>query len=141
MSSRRDLLAAVGTTLSAGVAGCSSLSSLRPKMDVGVENFRDDDLTVTVKFFRPSVTEYSEALVHEEHFDVSAEGDRQVVREDVLPDRRYRVAVVERESRHFHYRPDCGRDSSFPPGVMVSFLDGGGVRFSQTTCSDDTLFL
>jgi hypothetical protein len=109
-------------------------------MDVGVTNHRENDVVVTVKFFDESVTEYSDALVHRERFEVPG-GTEEVVHEDALPDRAYRVSVLERASHHYHYRPDCGGDAAYPPGLLVTFLEGTDVRFSQTTCSDDEPFL
>jgi hypothetical protein len=147
MPSRRDFLAAASVSLGVGVAGCSAVPAPRPKMDVGVTNWRDRALTVTVKFFDESVTEYSEALVHEERFEVPARSERgeersnEVVREDALPDRKYLVTVREAASHHYHYRPDCSGPGFPEPGLLATFTDAGDVRFTQAACSGDEPFL
>ncbi|ELZ34531.1 hypothetical protein C474_02461 [Halogeometricum pallidum JCM 14848] len=48
MPSGRDFLASASVVLGAGVAGCSAVPAPRPTMDVGVMNWRDRTLTVTV---------------------------------------------------------------------------------------------
>lgn len=149
MPSRRDFLAALGGATVTATAGCAAVPAPRPEMDVGVTNWRPDRLLVAVKFFDESTAEYSDALVHEERFDLpgwseddDADGDgNEAVRENALPDRTYRVAVLEHGSHHYHYRPDCGGPDDPRPGVMVTFAADGHVRFTQATCSDDEPFL
>ena len=146
MPSRRHFLQASATGVLASLAGCSALPLPRPKMDFSVDNARSTAIQLGVRFFQPHVTERSEALVYHNHIEIpprESPDDLWTI-EDVAPDRPYRIEVEVGEamkSHHYHYRPDCSGDAPYEIGVVVNLNAGGGVTFSQTTCSSDNLFL
>jgi hypothetical protein len=114
-------------------------------MDFAVNNARATTVSVDVRFFRPDVAERSEALVYSDTFEVPPRDDPDDVWSvsDVAPDRRYRIELVvgnPPRPSHYHYHPDCSDDSPYEIGVVAHLLRGGGVRFTQTTCSDDAPF-
>ena len=146
MASRRHFLQASVAGALASFAGCSAIPPSRPKLDFAVDNARNTAVRLGVRFFRPHVTERSQALVYRNHVEVPPREDPDDLWtvEDVVPDRRYRIEIevgnIER-SYHYHYRPDCSDDSPYEIGVVVDLNAGGGVTFTQTTCSSDTLLL
>ncbi|WP_137291522.1 twin-arginine translocation signal domain-containing protein [Natronorubrum halophilum] len=146
MPSRRDFIQASAIGILASLTGCSAIRLPRPKMDFSVENFRNETIRLGVRFFRPNVTERSEALVYRNQFEIppreNADGPWTV--EDVAPDRPYRIEIEVGDtwnSHHYHYQPDCSDNEPYEIGVLVTLYAGGGVRFTQTTCSSDSLFL
>jgi len=115
-------------------------------LDLAVSNARDTAVDLGVRFFRPNVTERSEALAYRNGVEVPPEegSDDPWTAEDIVSDRPYRIEVVDRNARsshHYHYRPDCSDDDPYDIGVLVRFNSDGGVTFSQTTCSSDAPFL
>ncbi len=145
MYSRRRLLSAGGVLAASGLAGCSARYAVRPKMDFGVENFRGETVDVGVRFMRPDVSERSEAIAYENSFEVPPAGelDDTWTVEDVVRDRPYRIETrvgPNDTAHHYHYRPDCADEDPFDIGVVL-VLTEDGVRFQQTTCSDDSVVL
>jgi len=111
-----------------------------------VSNARDAAVDLDVRFLRPNVTERSEALVYDNGVEVPPDtgSNGPWTAEDIVPDRPYRIEVVDRNvrsSHHYHYRPDCADEDPYEVGVLVRLNAGGGVTFSQTTCSSDAPFL
>lgn len=144
MPSRRQLLGVAGTGILAGLAGCSAVPAPRPKMDFAVDNARDEPVNLGVRFLRPHVAERSEAIVWSDHLEVPPRDDPDDLRhvEDVAPDRPYRIEVDEAGTvDHYHYRPDCADEDPYEVGVVANLRPGGGVSFTQTTCSADAPFL
>lgn len=146
MPSRRRILHACGTGILAGFAGCSAIPVPRPKMDFAVDNARASTVLLDIRFFNPNVAERSEALVYDESFEIPPRDtpDDLWKVSDVAPDRPYRIELVEGEppkQYHYHYHPDCSDNTPYDIGVVANLLQGGGVRFTQTTCSDDQPFL
>lgn len=145
MTSRRQFLQASVAGVLASFAGCSAIPPSRPKLDFAVDNARSTAVRLGVRFFRPHVTERSEALVYRNHVEIPPREnpDDLWTVEDVVPDRPYRIEIEvgdTQKSYHYHYRPDCSDDSPYEIGVVVDLNSGGGVTFSQTTCSSDNLF-
>jgi hypothetical protein len=146
MPSRRRILRAAAAGALGGLAGCSAVPAPRPKLDLSVSNARDDAVDLDVRFLRPNVTERSEALVYRNSVEVPPDtgSSDPWTAEDILPDRPYRIEVADRsarDSRHFHYRPDCADNEPYEIGVLVRLTASGGISFSQTTCSSDAPFL
>lgn len=146
MASRRRFLRAGAAGALAGLAGCSAVPAPRPLLDLTVSNMRDTAVDLGVRFFRPNVTERSEALVYRNNVEVPPDADSGDPwrAEDIVSDRRYRIEIEDlsaRSSHHYHYRPDCSDDDPYDIGVLVRFNPDGGVTFSQTTCSSDAPFL
>ncbi|AKH97617.1 hypothetical protein HLASF_1129 [Halanaeroarchaeum sulfurireducens] len=146
MPSRRQLLCASGLALGATFAGCSAVPVPRPKLDFAIDNARSTTVPVDIRFFRPDIAERSEALVYQNTVEVPPRDNPddlwQVM--DVAPDRRYRIKLLvgsPSKSHHYHYHPDCSDDNPYDIGAVANLLQGGGVRFTQTTCSDDEPFL
>jgi hypothetical protein len=115
-------------------------------MDFAVDNARSTTVPVDIRFFRPDIAERSEALVYSNTVEVPSRDypDDLWRVTDVAPDRRYRInLLVGNPSRpyHYHYHPDCSDDTPYEIGVVANLQQGGGVRFTQTTCSDDEPFL
>lgn len=143
---RRTFLGGAGFGATALLAGCSAVPQQRPQMWFAVSNARDVPVEGTVTFMKPNVTEASEAVVYENDFEVAPmdNGEPTVRRHSaVAPDKAYRIEITEgspHNSHHYHYRPDCGPTVDHPQ-VMVHLNPDGGVRFTQTTCSSDELFL
>ena len=146
MPSRRRFLQAGAAGALAGLAGCSAVPAPRPSLDLTVSNVRDTAVDLGVRFFRPNVTERSEALAYRNSVEISpdAGSDEPWTAEDVVSDRPYRIEVEDRSARsshHYHYRPDCSDDDPYDVGVLVRLEAGEGLTFSQTTCSSDATFL
>ncbi|RLM76095.1 hypothetical protein DVK07_02900 [Halorubrum sp. Atlit-26R] len=111
-----------------------------------MSNVRDTAVDLGVRFFRPNVTERSEALAYRNSVEVLPDtgSDDAWTDEDIVSDRPYRIEVVDRnlrDSHHYHYRPDCSDEDPYDIGVLVRFNPDGGIAFSQTTCSSDAPFL
>lgn len=146
MVSRRRFLRAGAAGALAALAGCSAVPAPRPKLDLSVSNARDAAVDLDVRFFRPNVTERSEALAYRNSVEVPPDtgSDDPWTDEDIVSDRPYRIEIEDRSarsSRHYHYRPDCSDEGPYDIGVLVRFNPDGGVAFSQTTCSSDAPFL
>ena len=111
-----------------------------------MDNARDTAVQLGVRFLRPHVSERSEALVYRNNVEVPPRDDPDDLWtvEDVAPDRPYRIEIEvgnPRRAHHYHYRPDCSDDEPYDVGVVVNLNAGGGVTFTQTTCSSDSLLL
>lgn len=146
MVSRRHFLQASAVGVITGLAGCSAVPLPRPKMDFAVDNARNTTVEVDVRFFRPTVTERSEALAYRNHFAIPPRDDTNDLWrvEDIVSDRPYRIEIFvgdARTSYHYHYRPDCSEDAPYEIGVVVTLNAEDGVTFTQTTCSSDKPFL
>lgn len=146
MPSRRHFLQTGTAGVLASIAGCSAVPLSRPKLDLSVDNGRNRSVQLGIRFFQPGITERSEALAYRNQVEVPPREnpDDLWTVEDVLPDRPYRIEVNVGDtlrSYHYHYRPDCPRDAPCEIGVVVNLNEGGGVTFTQTTCSSDELFL
>lgn len=146
MTSRRHFLQAGAGSVLASLAGCSAIPLPRPKLDLSVDNARNTAVQLGVRFFRPHVTERSEALVYRNYVEIPSREnpDDLWTVENVVPDRPYRIEVEVGDtlkSYHYHYRPDCSGDAPYEIGVIVNLNAGSGVTFTQTTCSSDEPFL
>ncbi|GAB3669463.1 hypothetical protein [Halopiger thermotolerans] len=114
-------------------------------MDFAVENYLEESTLIDVAFLYPDESERSEAIAYEDSFEIppQTELDETWSVEDVVTDRPYRIELIVGStgvSHHYHYLPDCGDEDPYEIGVLARLLDDG-VRFSQTTCSDDSILL
>jgi hypothetical protein len=140
--SRREALQVAGTGVALGLAGCAGLSGSgsRAKMDVVVENYRDEAVQLAITVLDPDASDRSDGVAY--HTDVeipaNATGDDEWRAEDVAERRQYRVEVrVGRtgKSHHYHYVPDCvGEESEYEPAVGLVLNDEPGVSFGQSGC-------
>lgn len=139
MLSRRQFLATAGTGLTASLAGCSAIP-LPSKMNMLLSNHRNKNTSITIKLLHPDTTEYSEALVYDDRFELLASTIERSVKE-MAPDRPYvvRVRTGRSQSYYDHYKPDCRSEDTLDPGVAVT-LTPGDVRFGQARCSSNDPF-
>lgn len=146
MPSRRQFLHVGTTGVLASLAGCPAVPAPRPKLDLRVNNTRETAVHLEIRFFRPHVTERSEALIYRTYPEIppQEDADDSWTVENVASDHPYRIEIVDgstESSHHYHYRPDCSDNEPYEIAVVVNLNTGGGVTFTQTTCSSDEPFL
>jgi len=138
---RRTLLRVAGSAVTVGFAGCSNPLTSQPKLDLTIENYRDESVTLFIEVIRPDASDRSNALVYQENAEVSpnAVGEDVWRADNIAPARRYRIEImIQRGERtsHYHYLPDCiGGDAPYDPRVNLVLNDNSGVSFQQTNCS------
>lgn len=138
---RRTLLRVAGSVATVGVAGCSNPLTSQPKLDLTIENYRDDSVELLIEVVRPDASNRSKALVYQENVDVSpnAVGADVWRADNIAPARQYRIeTMVQRgeTTSHYHYIPDCiGGDAPYDPRVNLILSDNPGVSFQQTNCA------
>jgi|GEM_PF-4747982 len=140
--SRRQYLGAIAGSVPLVAAGCTSLGSSRPGLDLAANNYRDEPVELGIELVRPDFAERSKASVYEENVEIPAQtdGPGEWRRSDVAKARSYRVELTLPPERttHYHYVPDCTEeDASYDPLVEFVLNDVPGVVFYQTECGDD----
>lgn len=145
MSSRRRVLATVGLGIGSVLTGCSAVPAPRPQMDLGVSNYRERAVEVSVELLREDA-EQSQARVYRNTVTLDGvEGDdRTWSDESVAPSRAYRVELrvdpdgTPVSTAHYHYRPDCASGDDVGLNVNVRT---NGVTVDQSACSGDAPFV
>lgn len=110
-------------------------------MDLVVANYRETPVPVEITVLPPGADERRDARVfHERTVIPRMAGEEDLWRREAFaPSRRYRIELLLREAgttSQYRYQPSCSRGEVEDPGVRISINDTGGVRFTQSDCSD-----
>lgn len=150
--SRRTFLAGCAASV-AQLAGCTALPFVENPIDMTILNHHTEPRQIAVTVLRANAREYSEAMVFSRPYEVPADTDTSngIVQEtDFLPSATYIVQVdleagTADQSFHFHFYPDCTVETdtdaskSSQDGFLIEIQrNGENVRFSQSTCSEDS---
>lgn len=136
--SRRHILQATGAGVVAGLAGCSSILSSRPDMNLVVANYRDRPVEVELVVFPAGVDDESQAVYQKSVTLPTMSGEEDMWRADSFaPSREYSVKVsfVDGDrSYRYRYEPTCSQGEVDDIGVRIDIYDDD-VRFHQSDCS------
>lgn len=135
---RRHILRAAGAGVVAGLAGCSSVFTSRPDMDLAVANYRDKPVDIELVVFPAGVDDESRAVYQKRVTLPTMSGEQDMWRaEAIAPSREYSVEIsfvdVDRSAR-YRYEPTCSQGDVDDIGVRIDIYDDD-VRFHQSDCS------